>query len=46
MSVTACGPKCGCSGGVTWKGRKGGEGPSKDLWNCSRDGDFQTPART
>ncbi len=43
--MSVCCPKCGSAGPVTWKGREGGTGRSQDVWQCSRDGRFTTPAR-
>ncbi len=45
MSGTACCPKCGSAQNVTYGGREGSTGPSQDVWRCSKDGEFRTPAR-
>lgn len=40
-----CCPTCGSAENVTYDGREGGTGQSKDLWRCSEHGEFTTPAR-
>lgn len=41
-----CCPTCGSASSVTWTGREGGTGASKDVWVCSRDNKtFKTTAR-
>ena len=41
----ACCPTCRSAQHVTWQGREGGKGQSKDVWSCSRHGEFRTAAR-
>lgn len=44
MSTPPC-PQCGSNSDVTDRGREGGSGPSQDVWECSKHGEFRTPAR-
>ncbi|WP_242911457.1 hypothetical protein [Actinomadura terrae] len=44
MSANACCPKCRSSSGVSYEGREGGTGRSKDVWRCDSHGEFTTPA--
>jgi hypothetical protein len=45
VSSTASCPECRSSQNVTYGGREGGTGQSKDVWQCSTHGKFTTPAR-
>ena len=40
-----CCPTCGSNAGVTYGGREGGTGRSRDIWHCAQHGRFTTPAR-
>lgn len=41
-----CCPSCGSARDVSWSGREGGTGASKDVWTCSKDNKtFKTTAR-
>jgi len=43
---TPCCPTCGSASAVTWQGRQGSTGQSKDQWTCGKDGrTWQTTAR-
>ncbi|WP_171064351.1 hypothetical protein [Actinomadura soli] len=45
MSSKACCPNCNTDRNVSYGGREGGTGRSKDVWKCSSHGEFKTPAR-
>ncbi|WP_157406295.1 hypothetical protein [Actinomadura chibensis] len=45
MTGKACCPSCGTAARVSYGGRRGGSGRSRDVWRCSQHGEFTTPAR-